>query len=144
MTLLDIDLTSDTASGVLAAAQGALRFRPTQRRVLDDITILPIPFQVALTAGLAQVELASNDPAAWVWRIDEHVTGCKSRTIYVNIPDAEAVNYSELVPLDPSSLSPEPSPVPAWAGPLAELTERLDAGTVTPDPDHPGFYLIGA
>lgn len=143
MTQLNITLTAPTQDGTLVPAAGLLRFTPTQRRTVEDVTVLPLPFQTHLTLGVAVVDLAPND-LNWAWRIDEHVQGTTGRTIFVNIPSVGPVSYTDLIPLDPTSLAPAPGTNPAWAAPIAELTERLDAGTVTPDPDNPGFYLIGA
>jgi hypothetical protein len=109
---------------------------------VDGTAILPIPFPVTLTAGVADVTVEPSGPE-WVWRIDERIDGARSRTIYARIAGA-SVNYADLVPLDPDSLSPAPGPDPAWAAPLSELETRLVAGAVTPDPANPGFYLIGA
>ena len=139
MTLVDIAMSSPAADGSLVPARGMLRFTPTNRRVLNDTTVLPVSFQVSLTLGVAEVDLAAND-LSWVWRIDEHVSGSPSRTIYTNIPDAVSVPYTDLVPLDPVTLAPAPSTDPAWL----DAYTQLAAATITPDPDDPGFFLIGA
>lgn len=143
MTLVHFDLTTPTADGSLMPAKGVIRFTPTSRRVVDDITVLPVPFQVPLVLGMADVELEPTS-LAWVWQIDEHISGSRARTIYATVPDVLEVDYTDLVPIDPDTLTPLPSPDPAWLAPFTELETRLDAGTVTPDPDNPGFYLIGA
>lgn len=139
MTLLNIELTTPAADGSLTPAKGVIRFTPTARRVVDDITVLRSSFQVPLVLGLAAVELEPTT-LAWVWQIDEHISGSRTRTIYATIPDALEVNYTDLIPIDPDTLEPAPSTDPAW---LAALTE-LSAATITPDPDDPGFFLIGA
>lgn len=146
MTLVNFDLTTPAADGSLSPAKGVLRFTPTARRVVvgtPDVVVLPASFQVSLLEGVAGVTLAPTD-LAWVWRIDEHVSGTKARTIYTAVPDSASVDYTDLVPIDPDTLTPEPSPDPAWLAPFTELETRLDAGTITPDPDNPGFFLIGA
>lgn len=143
MTLVNIDLTTPAADGTLTPANGVLRFTPTQRRTVDGVTVLPAPFTEHLADGIAAVELEPTT-LAWVWRIDEHASGSPARTIYAAIPDQLELNYPDLVPLDPGSLAPAPSADPAWLAPFTDLETRLDAGVVTPDPDNPGFYLIGA
>lgn len=144
MTVVRINLTVPAPDGSLAPASGLLRFTPTQRRTAaDGSVVLPVRFQADLVDGAVDVDLAPTG-AGWVWRIDEHVIGSIGRTIYATIPAEGPVLYSELVPLDPGSLAPAPSTDPAWVEPLAELSARLNAQTITPDPDHPGLYLIGA
>jgi hypothetical protein len=132
MTLVNVVLTKPLADGSLVPATGVLRFTPTRRRALNGSVVLPVPFVVQLTLGMAEVDLAPND-VNWVWRVDEHVTGTPSRTIYANVPDQVSMSYTDLVAIDPTTLEPEPTGEPAWA-----------PYTVTPDPDNPGFYLIGA
>ncbi len=139
MTLLNIELTTPAADGTLTAARGVLRFTPTQRRTVDGVTVLPSPFAEHLELGIAAVELEPTT-LAWVWRIDEYVSGSPARTIYAAIPDQESILYTALIPIDPATLAPAPSTDPAWLAPF----EELSAGTVTPDSDNPGFYLIGA
>jgi hypothetical protein len=101
--------------------------------------VLPKPFTVTLVAGSASVDVEPST-GAWVWSVVEAIEGTPSRRRYLAVPDQSSVDYADLAEIDPDTLSPAPSPDPAWAAPLAELA----AGTVTPDPDHPGFYLIGA
>ena len=150
MTLLEIVLTVPAADGAQLPAQGVLRFAPTKRRNLNGTTVLPKPFQVPLTLGMAQVDLAAND-ASWVWRIDEHVSGTPARTIYTNIPDATSFLYTDLVAIDPATLAPTAELTPAWATRVADLETALaealatpPAPAVTADPDYPGLYQIGA
>lgn len=136
MTLVDISLTTPTADGSQAPARGVLRFTPTKRRTLNETVVLPVSFQVPLTLGVAVVELAPND-LTWAWRIDEHAIGVPGRTIFTNIPDEVSVSYGDLIPIDPATLEPNAEPPAAW-------TVALAAATITPDPDDPGFFLIGA
>lgn len=148
MTLLEIVLTVPAADGAQVPAAGVLRFAPTKRRVLNGTTVLPKPFQVPLLLGMATVDLAAND-ASWVWRIDEHVSGTPARTIYTNIPDAVSFLYTDLVSIDPATLAPTADLTPAWAQRVTDLEAALAATpepspAITPDPDDPGFFLIGA
>jgi hypothetical protein len=139
MTIVNIVLTQPKQDGTLSPAKGVLRFTPTARRVIDGTVVLPIPFQAPLVEGAATVELEPTT-LAWIWRIDEHVSGSTSRATYVTVPDVLDIDYTDLAPIDPATLAPAPSADPAW---LAALTE-LSAATITPDPDDPGFFLIGA
>jgi hypothetical protein len=101
--------------------------------------VLPAGFSVTLTEGAVDVDV---EPSAdgWVWAVVESFTGSPARRRYFAVPDVGSVDYADLVEIDPDTLAPEPSPYPAWLEPLNEVR----AGTVTPDPDNPGFYLIGA
>lgn len=143
MTLLNINLTTPNADGTLSPAKGVLRFAPTQRRTDGGNTILPTPFTQQLVTGAAAVELQPTT-LEWVWRIDEHIPGAPGRTIYAAIPDQATAAYPDLVPLDPATLTPAAEPAAAWTVALAETEARLEQGTLTPDPDDPGFFLIGA
>lgn len=143
MTLLNIHLTTPNADGTLTPAKGVIRFAPTQRRTDAATVVLPTPFTHPLVAGYAAVELQPTTPD-WVWRIDEHIPGAPGRTIYAAIPNQETVAYPDLVPLDPATLTPAEPPTAAWTAALAETEARLEAGQLTPDPDDPGFFLLGA
>lgn len=144
MTIVRV-LVQTPADGVPEPATGELRWQPTARRVIPSdgllpaAIVLPAPFDVPLTAGAADVAVEPST-GAWVWTVVESFVGAPSRRRYLAVPDVTTVDYADLVEIDPSTLSPVPSPDPAWVAPLNELA----AGTVTPDPDHPGFYLIGA
>ena len=143
MTIVNVALTQPKQDGSLAPSKGGLRFTPTARRVIDGTVVLPIAFQAPLVDGEAAVELEPTT-LAWVWRIDEFVTGSTSRTTYVTVPDVADIDYTDLPQIDPATLSPIEAPEPAWTAALTEADERLSAGTITPDPDDPGFFLIGA
>ncbi|AYN58099.1 hypothetical protein PBI_JUDY_29 [Arthrobacter phage Judy] len=138
-------LIQTPAAGSPEPAVGELRWKPTARRVVPangDVpaaVILPEAFPVKLQDGAATFDL---DPStdAWVWTVVESFVGLPSRRRYLVVPDQGSVDYADLVEIDPVTLTPAPSLDPAWAAPL----EEVRAGTVSPDPDHPGFYLIGA
>jgi hypothetical protein len=143
MTTVHIDFRIPAADGSLTPATGHLRFTPTQRRTASGATVLAVSFQKLLVDGTADVVLAPTDDS-WAWRIEEMISAAPNRTIYAAVPDAETLAYADLVPLDPLTMSPSPGLAPAWAEPIAEMDSRLSAGTITPDPDDPGFFLIGA
>lgn len=139
MTLVHISLTVPAADNVPVAAVGGLRFTPTARRTIPgtpDKVVLPKPFTVQLVAGAADVTLAPTT-SAWVWRVDEHLAGLPARTLYVQVPDVASVDYPDLVAVDPATLTPGPSPHPAWVASmnlvLARTPEALIVGTITRD-----------
>jgi len=100
--------------------------------------VLPVEFAVLLVAGAADVEVEPSTPA-WVWYVTEYFDGVPAKQRAFAVPDMATVEYTDLVEIDPDTLTPAPSPNPAWLAPL----NTVAAGAVTPDPDHPGFYLIG-
>jgi hypothetical protein len=137
MTLIKISLVTPQADGTTTAATGGLRFTPTARRVIvgtPDQVVLPKSFQVALVAGAADVTLAPTT-TGWVWRIDEHLAGSPARTIYVTVPDVASIDYPDLVPVDPATLTPAAPLAPAWVASqnlaLARDPSQLFVGTVT-------------
>lgn len=139
MTLIKISLVTPLADGTTTAATGGLRFTPTARWTIvgtPDQVVLPKSFQVTLVAGTADVTLAPT-AAGWVWRIDEHLAGSPARTIYVTVPDVASIDYPDLVPVDPATLTPAAPLAPAWVSSqnlaLARTPEVLIVGTITRD-----------
>ncbi|UVK58422.1 hypothetical protein SEA_GLOBIWARMING_29 [Arthrobacter phage GlobiWarming] len=138
-------LIQTPADGPREPAAGELYWKPTARRVAPAADgqpaaiVLPAAFPVALVDGAATVEVEPSGDT-WAWTVVESLAGLPSKRRYLAVPDAASVDYADLPEIDPTTFDPAPSPVPAWLEPLNEVR----AGTVTPDPDHPGFYLIGA
>lgn len=144
MTVVRV-LIKAPADGATVPVTGDLHWRPTARRVIPSdgvqpaAVVLPESFTVPLSAGGADVDVEPTT-GAWVWAVIEAFPGSAPKRRYFAVPAAATVDYADLTEVDPETLSPAPSADPAWLAPLNELA----AGTVTPDPDHPGFYLIGA
>lgn len=137
MTVIAVRLQVPKSDGTTTPAAGSLRFTPTARRVITgtpDIVVLPTGFPVQLVDGVADVTLAPT-AAAWVWRIDESITGLAGRSIYVQIPDVASIDYGELVPIDPTTLEPAATPAPAWVSTqnlqLARTPEAIMVGAIT-------------
>jgi hypothetical protein len=111
-------------NGTTATAEGVLRWEPSGRRIgTDGALILPAPVAVPLVGGSASVNL---DPStdAWAWRVTEFFEGQFPKSRYFAVPDGGPFNYTDLVEVDPATID--------------------IALSVSPDPDNPGFYLIGA
>lgn len=141
MTLVHFNLTTPAADGTLTPADGVLRFTPTARRTVPgapDKVVLPKPFTVKLVAGAADVTL---DPTtgAWVWQVDEFLTGVPARTVHVQVTDTTERDYPDLPVIDPATLTPGPSPHPAWVSSAnlaaARSPEAMFAGTITRNSD---------
>lgn len=148
MTVVRVLVQTPTDGGVTAAV-GSLRWTPTARRVvpaaglLPAAVVLPASFTATLTEGAVDVEVEPSTNA-WVWSVVESFIGSPARRRYFSVSNVASVDYADLVDIDPATLAPEPSADPAWSAPLTELDTRLSAGVITPDPDDPGFFLIGA
>lgn len=145
MTLVRVKVELPDKEGGNAPAVGHLRWSPTARRIVAGSPasiVLPSGFNSPLVDGLVDVTV---DPTSslWLWCVTEVFQGVPARRRYLAVPDQASVDYADLVELDPNSLDPVPGLDPAWAQPLADLAFRVDALTVTPDPDNPGLYLIG-
>ena len=139
MAVVAVRLQIPKPDGTTTAAAGTLRFTPTARRVIagaPDVVVLPASFQVNLVAGSADVTLATTAPA-WVWQVDEYLAGVPARTIYVQIPNVASIDYGELVPVDPATLTPAATPDPSWVASmalqLARTPEAIIVGTITRD-----------
>jgi len=98
---------------------------------------------VPLVAGVADIDVEPST-LEWVWTVMEVFSGVPAKRKYFTVPDTATVDYTDLVEIDPATLSPIPPVSPAWVAPLTALDTRLSAGVITPDPDDPGFFLIGA
>ena len=104
-----------------------------------DRLLLPASFTVRLVAGEATLHLAPTG-AGWCWQIVERTPRGKTR--YVLVPDSAAVlDYGPLVDVDPLTLDPAAEPEAAWWAAWAAVAA---ATHLTPDPDHPGLYLMAA
>lgn len=117
------------AEGVEVPAVGELRWQPTGRRVIPAqgqtpaAVVLDKPFPVTLVDGAADIDVEPSS-GAWVWMVVEAFAGSPSKRRYLAVPNVVSVDYADLIETDPNTLDP--------------------ALNVTPDPDNPGFYLIGA
>ena len=119
MTVVNIKVQVP-ANGTDVPAAGSLRWEPVGRRVgPDGALILKEGFPVQLVLGEAMVDV---DPGPW--RVAELFIGQPVKYKHVEVPETGPVNYTELIEVDPDTLAV--------------------ALTVIPDPDYPGFYLIGA
>lgn len=148
MTIVRV-LVQTPVDGGVSAAVGSLRWTPTARRVvpaaglLPAAVVLPASFTAALTAGAVDVDVEPT-AAGWVWSVVESFIGSPARRRYFQVPDVATIDYADLVEIDPDTLAPSAEPDPAWVVALDEADTRLSAGVITPDPDDPGFFLIGA
>lgn len=123
MTVVNIQVVTPL-SGALAPAAGSMLWEPSSRRIgADGALILPAGFRAQLVLGAASVDL---DPSTdlWSWCVTELFVGQPSRRRYLTVPETGPVNYTDLIEVDPLTLEP--------------------ALAVSPDPDNPGLYLIGA
>jgi hypothetical protein len=113
------------ANGAEVPAEGTLRWEPSGRRVgPDGALILPVGFRVDLVNGESVVEVEPSTNV-WAWRVTESFVGRPSKRRLLAVPTDGPVNYTDLLELDPATLD-------------------VTTLNVSPDPDHPGLYLIGA
>ncbi|MHC6592441.1 hypothetical protein [Arthrobacter sp. C152] len=123
MTVVNISVQAP-ADGGPVAAQGSLRWEPTGRRIgADGALVLPAGFTVPLVGGIAAVDVEPSTNL-WAWTVTELFAGQPAKRRTVAVPDTGPVDYTALTPVDPATLE--------------------STLTVSPDPDNPGFYLIGA
>lgn len=124
MTLVNIKVQVE-ANGAEVPAEGTLRWEPSGRRVgPDGALILPVGFRIDLVAGEGSVDVEPSTNV-WAWRVTESFVGERPKRRLLSVPSTGPVNYTDLLELDPATLD------------VATLN-------VSPDPDHPGLYLIGA
>jgi hypothetical protein len=118
MTVVNIKVQVP-GNGADVPAAGSLRWEPTARSVgPDGALVLDDSFLAPLALGEAVVDV---EPA--VWRVSEFFLGHPAKYKYLSVPSEGPVNYTDLLEVDPVTLDP--------------------ALNVSPDPENPGFYLIG-
>lgn len=124
MTIVNIKVQVP-ANGAEVPAKGRLRWEPSRRRVgADGALILPDGFSVKLVDGEAVVDVEPSTDA-WAWRVTESFSGRPTKRLLLAVPPGGPINYTDLLEVDPDTLD-------------------IATVNVTPDPDHPGLYLIGA
>jgi hypothetical protein len=102
-------------------ASGTLQFKPTLKRTATDKSvILPVPFTVNVTNGVADVALAPTEPG-WAWELYAEGFGVGSWLERILVPDVEEIFYSDLVKVDVSTLDPEVEPEAAWWAEIEKL-----------------------
>jgi hypothetical protein len=136
--------SSPLPDGSLVPASGRLRFRPSTARTIDgapDNVVTPVPFNVALIAGAADVTLAPT-AAGWAWRVDESVDGIRDESYFVLVPDvAGPVDDADLVRVNPGTLAPQAAPEAAWWAEVQRL-EAATSGGFAVDPTDADVLLI--
>ena len=130
--------------GVPAPATGRLRFRPSAARTVPgapDNVVLPVPFDVLLVSGAADVTLEPTAPG-WAWRVDESVDGIRDVTYYVAVPDVPGpLDDPDLTRVNPSTLNPAAAPEAAWWAEVRRV-EAATTGGYALDPTDPDVLLI--
>lgn len=121
MTVVDVEVQVPSNGGLVPAV-GSMKWQPSGRRVAGGVLVLPNAFTVDLVGGSLQVEVEPTD-GSWAWMVLEQFIGTPARRRYFAVPDVGPVAYTDLVEVSPSALEM----------PLS----------VSPDPEYPGFYLIG-
>lgn len=107
MTLVHFHLTDAEGRGL----DGSVSLVPTRRVTVADAIRLPVAQTVRLTAGEATAEVMPST-TQWAWRVSELVAGGIVR--YVEVPDKESAEYSELADVDPKTLDKTTETVAAW------------------------------
>ena len=109
-----VDLRRAARDGVNVPLDGSTRWQPTLRRSVDEHVVLPASF-IGPATGTVAVAVTGLD---WVWRVDELVPGGCTRYVQVTAGDRL---YSELVDVDPATLVPAESAVPAWDAAVEQI-----------------------
>lgn len=114
MTQVNILISGPSQAGTTVPAVGMLRFTPTKTHIVGTAFVMPLPFIVTLDAtGAATVTLEATT-STWVWAVDTYINGVSGYTKYVTVPATGTVNYTDLVEVDLSTLTPTAAPSPAW------------------------------
>lgn len=118
MTTVNIKLSIPTETGSIPAVGAIIEFHPSYRIEIDNNVILPQPFNVELDInGEAVVELEPTT-AYFCWRIREMMHG--GENFYVAVDNVVSVNYTDLVRVDPATITPYEN-IAAWEAAVAQL-----------------------
>ena len=118
MTMVHFHLTDAEGRGL----DGSVSLVPTRRVTVRDAIRLPVAQTVKLDKGEATAEVMPST-TQWVWRASELVASGIVR--YVEVPDKESAEYSELADVDPKTLDQSSETVAAW-----ELVTRAAQGVL--------------
>lgn len=124
MTQVRVGVVRPSAIGAPVLVSGRMSWAPHARRVVDGDVQVPSAFQVPLD-GLTRpvIEVSS----AWVWRVSEFITAGAPSPLYLMVPESsELVDYADLVEVDPATLEPAESAVPAWEAAVSEVRGYRD------------------
>lgn len=116
MTLVRTLRTLPKPDGTRRPAEGFFIWTPTARRIISgspDEVVEAVGFAVELIDGYFEVDAAATN-ANWVWRVDEKIAGLRSKTVYVVVPPAGPVDYTDLVQVNTSSFQPNTPAANLW------------------------------
>jgi len=101
--------------------------------------VLPVPFHEKIGAGgVTDVELAPTG-VEWAWRVYVQVHGVSAYSEYVAVPDVEAMDFTDLIRVDPATLDPTAAPEAAWWAALNQAQLGVQAIV---DPDDPEALIL--
>lgn len=117
MTLVRTLQTLPNADGTRRPAKGFFIWTPTVRRIIEgnpDEVIQPVGFAVELDlTGAFEVDVAATG-TDWVWRVDERIEGLRTKTTYVVVPPEGPFDFTDLAPVNVSSLRSNAVPDHIW------------------------------
>lgn len=122
MTTILVALDVPTPTGK-APAEGTLYFTRTRRNVDGRVT-LAATFPVELVDGQASVVLDPTAPDEFV-QVQENTRSRHTRNVAVP-NSATPVRYTDLVDVDPATLTPTPANLAGWAAHLAAFEAIRD------------------
>jgi len=110
---------------------GAIRARPTNRRVLGDKVILPNPISVSLLVDkpAPTAVMTQDDGNTWAWEFLEIVEGGRQTWTTLTLSDVsgDTAIYSDLTPVDPATFEPLPDVATVGDAIQAEADVRANA-----------------
>ena len=108
------------------AAVGVIELRPHARQhetAGGHRVVLPALLPLALVAGEATVDVEPGH-----WQVRERIRAGAAQQWTVLVPDAVGIlDDCDLVRVDPATLTPAESAVPAWTAAVADVQEAADA-----------------
>jgi len=113
MTQVRIDIRKPSITGVNVPLIIGMVWSPSTQRVVNDALVVPESFSVTLGQTPTIIEVAPTQPD-WVWRV-RYTANSEKFDRYLVVPNsATVVDFTDLVEVDPGTLSPQIEPEAAW------------------------------
>lgn len=125
MTSILIDLRIDAPTGPVGTA-GSLVATPSRIRIDGAVVTLPraMTFLVA-ESGVTEIVLPATD-ATWYYKLDLYVGASLQVHRDVTLPDGAAIEWPDLVDVDPDTYEPVVEAETAWWVALGLLQDEVD------------------
>lgn len=131
MTQVRIDLRQEWSNAAQIPLRRGMTWAPSAAHVDpvegDDVAlVLPESFPVVLNYAPVTIEVEPSNLPHWVWRV-AYESDSQQVVEYVEVPDIDGiVQFTDLVRIDPATLSPAVEPEAAWWAAVENISGPTD------------------